>query len=79
MVSRKAVEVVGIGYRCVNFFKDYLCRYILWGLGIGDWGLGIGDRKEGEANGLGINDGVFGLRFINYLILDFVKRFEFFL
>lgn len=72
MVSRKAVEVVGIGYRCVNFFKDYLCRYILWG-------LGIGDRKEGEANGLGINDGVFGLRFINYLILDFVKRFEFFL
>jgi hypothetical protein len=41
--------------------------------------LGIGDRKEGEANGLGINDGVFGLRFINYLILDFVKRFEFFL
>ena len=74
MVSRKAVEVVGIGYKNVIFFKGYLCRYLLW-----DWGLDFRNVEEGEANGLGINDGVFGLRFINYLILDFVKRFEFFL
>jgi hypothetical protein len=48
VVSRKAVEVVGIRYRDVIFFKDYLCRYLLW-----DWGLDFGNREEGEANGFG--------------------------
>jgi len=40
------VKKENILFRIYNNCKNYIFKYLIWGLGIGDWGLGIGDWAQ---------------------------------